>query len=149
MFLRLILPCLDTAFRRAAFIACTVLSAVGWCCGPAEASFIDFLADAQQLPLSSTELESPADLSWMDTGAVPSSPEKDSLPRAPGAPEFTESASGMSGNPQATESNSGYPVAVPSPAGPELPLPLVVAWLQHGQLLAVPPAPRSGQCRPP
>lgn len=139
------------ALRQAMWLCCITACGCLWSIGNAEAGFIYArLVDPDPSLLVIDGEAAVAEAGWteQETGTSPDFPPDESPADDPEEQGVTEPA-GMAGD---SNSNDSGPSSVPAAAclgSPELPLPTLTAWLHHGQYLAVPPAPRSGQCRPP
>lgn len=139
------------ALRRAVWLCCTAACGLWLFSGNLQASFIHarlvepdpsllVIDGASAIAAADWEAEGSASLPAVPSDQAPSDP-----PEEPGVTETTGMAAG-------SNSTDSGPSSVPAAAclgTPELPLPTLTAWLHHGQHVAVPPAPRSGQCRPP
>lgn len=141
------------AVRRAVWLCCTAACGLWLFSGNVQASFIHAKLvepDPSLLAIDGGPVDATTDWESRGSSALPSVPadqnqEPSDPPEDPGVSETT----GMAAGPNSTDSG---PSSVPAAAclgTPELPLPTLTAWLHHGQHVAVPPAPRSGQCRPP
>lgn len=139
------------AMRQALWLCCIAACACLLTLGNAEAGFIQArLADPDPSLLVVAGAPVLTDSGWAEQGAgsLPALP-FDEPPTDDPEEEGVDDTSGMAAG---SNSQDAGPSSVPAAAcltSTELPLPTLTAWLHHGQYLAVPPAPRSGQCRPP
>lgn len=139
------------AVRRALWLCCIA----AWSClltlGNAEAGFIQSRLvdpDPSLLVVAGTPVQTDSGWAEQGAGSLPTLP-SDEVPADDPEEEGVDDASGMAAG---SNSQDSGPSSVPAAAcltSTELPVPTLTAWLHHGQFLAVPPAPRSGQCRPP
>lgn len=139
------------ALRRVVWLCCTAACGLWLFSGDVQASFIhaklvepdpSLLAVDGGPVLADTDWESHA------SSALPSLPSEQSPSDPPEDPGVSETT-GMAAGSNSTDSGPSSVTAAACLGTPELPLPTLTAWLHHGQHVAVPPAPRSGQCRPP
>ncbi len=141
------------ALRRAVWLCCTAACGLWLLSGYVEASFIHARLvepDPSLLVIDGAPGVAGTDWESRASGALPSVPadhnqQPSDPPEDPGVTETT----GMAAGANSTDSGPSSAPAAACLGTPELPMPTLTAWLHHGQYLAVPPAPRSGQCRPP